>query len=39
VLFRSKAKVLFEDREVEAANGVIADDFEPCARHVYEIGR
>ena len=33
------AEVLFENRTVEIKNGVIVDDYEPFARHIYEVKR
>ncbi|HOM26660.1 MAG TPA: carbohydrate-binding family 9-like protein [bacterium] len=34
-----KAKVIFEDREVEIKDGIIMDKFAPYQRHIYEIIR
>jgi len=34
-----KAKVVFEDREIEIKDGIIMDKFAPYQRHIYEIIR
>jgi len=34
---KKKAKLVFENREIEIKDGIIIDKFLPYERHVYEI--